>query len=44
MDAWLVAECASEGGYNIAFKIQEEISLWQQVKIESFWSLSQLIV
>ena len=37
-DAWLGPECASEGGYKTGFKIQVEISLWQQVKIESFWS------
>ena len=33
-DAWLGPEFASAGGHNTAFKIQAEISLWQQVKIE----------
>ena len=31
--AWLGLACASADGYNTAFKIQVEISLWQQVKI-----------
>ena len=43
-DAWLGPECASTGEYNTAFKIQTEVSLWHQVKMESFWSLGQLIV
>ena len=43
-DAWLSPECASTGEYNTAFKIQAEVSLWHQVKMESFWSLGQLIV
>ena len=43
-DALLVPECVSAGGYNTAFEIQAEISLLQQVKMESFWSLGQLIV
>ena len=43
-DGWLGTECFSAGEYNTAFKIQAEIFLWQQVKIESFWSLGQLIV
>ena len=42
--AWLGLACASADGYNTAFKIQVEISLWQQVKMDSFWSLGQLIV
>ena len=41
---WLGPACASAGAYNTAFKIQAEIFLWQQVKMESFWSLGQLIV
>ena len=43
MNAWLSPECASAGEYNTAFKIQVEISLPQQVKMDSFWSLGQLI-
>ena len=43
-DAWLNRECAYAGGYNTAFKIQAEKSFWQQVKMNSFWSLGQLIV
>ena len=43
-DASLGPACASAGVYNTAFKIQSEISLWQKVKMGSFWSLGQLIV
>ena len=43
-DAWLGPECTSAGEYITTFKIQAEISLWQQVKMESFWSLGLLIV
>ena len=42
--AWLGPARASIGGYNLVFKIQADIFLWQQVKMESFWSLGQLIV
>ena len=43
---WLGLACASADGYNTAFKIQVEISLWQPVKMDSFWNLvnCQLIV
>ena len=43
-DAWLGPTCASAGGYNTTFKIQADISLLQQVKMESFWSIGQLNV
>ena len=43
-DGWLDPEFASAAEYNTAFKTQAEIFLWQQVKMESFWSLGQLIV
>ena len=42
--AWQGPECISAGGYNTAFRIQAEMSLWQQVKMELFWSLGHLIV
>ena len=35
--------CASTGGYNTVFKIQVDLFLWQHIKMESFWSLGQLI-
>ena len=41
-DAWLGGECALV--YNTSLKIQAKILLWKQVKMESFWSLGQLIV
>ena len=42
--AWLGPACAFAGGDNTAFKIQAELFLWQEVKMESFWGLGQLIV
>ena len=35
--AWVGRECASAGGYTIAFKIQAKIFFRQQVMVESFW-------
>ena len=43
-NAWLGPAFASAGGYKTAFKIHVEISLWEQVEMESFWSLGKLIV
>ena len=43
-DGWLGPKFASAGKYNTAFKTQAEIFFCQQVKMESFWSLGQLIV
>ena len=36
LDAWLFPKWAYVGGYHTVFKIQTEMSPWQQVRMESF--------